>query len=182
MYKRQDIDSFEPERIAQQILGMGDMVGLLRKFEQHIDKDKAQKMVQKITKTGQFDFQDLRDQLQQMQSMGGMESIMKNLPGMNIPPQMLEEKLASKSTAPILHMIDSMTMQERYFPQLVINVASRKRRILKGSGRSAQEFNDMLKQFKRMQKMMKKFKGNNMQKMMQKMSSMMGGKNFLPGD
>ncbi len=180
--KLQDIDSFEPERIAQQILGMGDMVGLLRKFEQHIDKDKAQKMVQKITKTGQFDFQDLRDQLQQMQSMGGMESIMKNLPGMNIPPQMLEEKLASKSTAPILHMIDSMTMQERYFPQLVINVASRKRRILKGSGRSAQEFNDMLKQFKRMQKMMKKFKGNNMQKMMQKMSSMMGGKNFLPGD
>ena len=175
--KLQDIDSFEPERIAQQILGMGDITGLLRKLEANIDKDKAKKMVQKITKTGQFDFQDLRDQLKQMESMGGMESIMKTLPGMQIPPQMLENKLASKSVGPIIHMIDSMTQQERFHPLLVINVASRKRRIIKGSGRSPQEFNDMIKQYKRMQKMMQKFKGNRMQKMMQQMASMMGGNN-----
>ena len=76
-----------------------------------------------------------------------------------------------------MHMIDSMTQQERFHPLLVINVASRKRRIIKGSGRSPQEFNDMIKQYKRMQKMMQKFKGNRMQKMMQQMASMMGGNN-----
>lgn len=179
--KLQDIDRFEPERIAQQILGMGDMVGLLRKLEQNIDKDKAKKMVQKITKTGQFDFQDLRDQLKQMESMGGMESIMNTIPGMQIPPQMLENKLASKSTGPIIHMIDSMTQQERFHPLLVLNIASRKRRIIRGSGRSQQEFNDMIKQYKRMQKMMQKFKGNRMQKMMQQMASMMGGNQPLGG-
>ena len=175
--KLDDIDTFEPERIAQQILGMGDIVGLLRKFEQHIDPNKAKKMANKIMKTGQFDFADLRSQLEQMQSMGGMESILKNLPGMQVPQQMLDDKAGTKSTKIIIHIIDSMTEKERHFPQLVMNVASRKKRILKGSGRTPQEFNDMLKQFKRMQKMMKRMKGNNMQSMMQKMSSLMGNDN-----
>ena len=134
-------------------------------------------MANKIMKTGQFDFADLRSQLEQMQSMGGMESILKNLPGMQVPQQMLDDKAGTKSTKIIIHIIDSMTEKERHFPQLVMNVASRKKRILKGSGRTPQEFNDMLKQFKRMQKMMKRMKGNNMQSMMQKMSSLMGNDN-----
>tara|TARA_B100000989_G_C19508256_1_gene457553 strand:+ start:372 stop:1745 length:1374 start_codon:yes stop_codon:yes gene_type:complete len=174
--KIDNIDTFEPSRITQQIIGMGDIVGLLKKFEQHVDSKKAKSLIQKITKTGQFDFADLRDQLKQMESMGGMESIMKNLPGMSaIPQDMLQGKLGMDATKPILAMIDSMTQQERYFPQLVINIASRKKRILKGSGRTPLEFNNMIKQFKKMQKMMKRLKGNRMQSMMAKMAGMMSG-------
>lgn len=172
--KLADIDNFEPERIAQRILGMGDIVGLMKTLEEKVDRKKAERLMKKITKSGQFDFADLRDQLQQMQTMD-MGSMLGQIPGMSaLPPNMLQDKLGTENFKPFVNIIDSMTTQERYFPNLVMNVASRRKRVLRGSGRSMAEFNQMIKAFKRMQKMMSRFKGKKLQQMMSQMQSMLG--------
>ncbi len=173
-----DIDQFQPERIASQILGMGDIVALMKQFENKVDKEKSKKMADKILRSGAFDFNDLLAQIQQMESMGGMQGILSKLPNLGgaLPMEALQKKLEEQSFDSIAVMIQSMTAQERCFPALVMNVKTRQRRIISGSGRSIKEFKAMLKQFTRMQKMVSKFKGKGMMDMMGKMSSMFGKK------
>ena len=173
-----DLDHFQPERIASQILGMGDIVALVKQFENKVDQEKTKKMANKLLKSGEFDFNDLAAQLEQMASLGGMKGILSKLPnlGGQLPMEMLEKKLDTESFDHIAVMIRSMTPQERAFPTLVMNVKSRQQRIVSGSGRSIKEFKAMLKQFQRMQKMAAKFKGKNMMNMMGKMSDLFGGK------
>jgi len=176
------IEAFHPDRVASRILGMGDMMTLIEEAEQKVDKDKAEKLVKKLKKGKGFDLEDYRDQVSQMNAMGGIESMMDKLPGMgnlNIPNGAMGGMMGdmNKSVA----IINSMTAQERRFPALI--KGGRKKRIAAGSGTQIQDVNKTLKQFTQMQKMMKKMgsKGK-MAKMMRGMGGMpgMGGK-FPPG-
>lgn len=161
---------FDPGRMAGRILGQGDIVGLVEKMEATIDKEVALKAAKKINK-GNFDLMDFAEQMGQMQNMGGMSSIMKMMPGMNIP----QEALSQIDDTPIKRMqamVYSMTAKERQYPKII--GGSRKIRIAKGSGTSVQEINKMLKQFAQMQKMMKKMKGGGGKRMMQAMAGKLG--------
>ena len=176
------IEAFHPDRVASRILGMGDMMTLIEEAEQKVDKDKAEKLVKKLRRGKGFDLEDYRDQVMQMNSMGGVESLMGKLPGMgnlNLPQGAMGGMMGdmNKSVA----IINSMTPQERQFPALI--KGSRKKRIALGSGTQIQDVNKTLKQFTQMQKMMKKMGGKGkMAKMMRGMGGMpgMGGK-FPPG-
>ncbi|MFT4629530.1 MAG: signal recognition particle subunit SRP54 [Arenicella sp.] len=169
------IEAFHPDRVASRILGMGDVMTLIEEAEQNVDKDKAEKLLRKLKKGKGFDLEDYRDQVAQMNSMGGMESLMGKLPGMgnlNIPSGAMGGMMGdmNKSVA----IINSMTAQERQYPALI--KGSRKKRIAAGSGTLIQDVNKTLKQFTQMQKMMKKMgsKGK-MAKIMRGMPGM-GGK------
>ncbi|MEM7357955.1 MAG: signal recognition particle protein [Pseudomonadota bacterium] len=168
------IEAFHPDRVASRILGMGDVMTLIEEAEQKVDRDKAEKLVKKLKKGKGFDLEDYRDQVAQMNSMGGIESMMGKLPGMgnlNIPTGAIGGMAGdmNKSVA----IINSMTPQERRFPALI--KGSRKKRIAAGSGTQIQDVNKTLKQFTQMQKMMKKMGGKG------KMAKMMRGMGGLPG-
>ncbi|HAG62486.1 MAG TPA: signal recognition particle protein, partial [Coxiellaceae bacterium] len=141
---------------------MGDIVSLVEEAESKVDKKEADKLAKKLQKGKRFDFNDFLAQLAQMKKMGGMQSMMGKLPGMGKMPQaakdMMDDKLLNKMEA----IIQSMTPQERSFPA-VLN-GSRKKRIAAGSGTTLQDINKLSKQFTQMQKMIKRFKGNKMQK------------------
>lgn len=168
------IEAFHPDRVASRILGMGDVMTLIEEAEQKVDRNKAEKLVKKLKKGKGFDLEDYRDQVAQMNSMGGIESMMGKLPGMgnmNIPSGALGGMAGdmNKSVA----IINSMTPQERRFPALI--KGSRKKRIAAGSGTQIQDVNKTLKQFTQMQKMMKKMGGKG------KMAKMMRGMGGMPG-
>ncbi len=152
--KNTELSLFHPDRIASRILGMGDMLSLIEEVEQKTDKAKAQKLAKKLKRGRGFNLVDFRDQLQQMRNMGGMNGLLDKLPGMGqLPPaamQQVDEKQFQKLEA----IIDSMTAKERIQPDLING--SRKKRIANGSGTQIQDVNRLLKQFKQMQKMMKK--------------------------
>ena len=176
------IEPFHPDRVASRILGMGDVMTLIEEAEQKVDKKKAEKLVKKLKKGRGFDLEDYRDQVMQMNNLGGIESMLDKLPGMGnmkLPNNAMTSAMGdmNKSVA----IINSMTPKERQFPNLI--QGSRKKRIAAGSGTTIQEVNKTLKQFTQMQKMMKKMgsKGK-MAKMMRGMGGMpgMGGK-FPPG-
>jgi signal recognition particle subunit SRP54 len=175
------LEAFYPDRIASRILGMGDVLSLVEEVERKVDKQKAQKLARKVTKGKGFDLDDFRDQLLQMEQMGGMSSMMEKLPGMgNIPQAALGQ--GEKQTRQIVAIINSMTAQERAFPAVI--KATRKQRIAAGSGTQVQDINRLLKQFLQMQKMMKKMRGKGgMRKMMGMMKGMdgMGGGGGFPG-
>jgi signal recognition particle subunit SRP54 len=162
--KSDALEPFYPDRIASRILGMGDMLSLIDEIEQKADKKKADKLIKKVIKGKGFDLADFRDQLQQMQKMGGVGSLMDKLPGMNEVPQHLKDQVDDKALARQIGVINSMTKQERRTPDLI--KGSRKRRIATGCGQDIQDVNRMLKQFKMMQKMMKRMKNGNMLNMM----------------
>ena len=164
------LDAFHPERMAQQILGMGDIVALAEQAQRHIDEKTAKRVAKKV-KSGAFDLQDFRDQLQQMNQMGGIGSIMSKLPGMGALATQANQAMSEQSIKRMMALIDSMTPKERALPDIISG--TRKRRITQGSGTSIADLNQLLKQFKMMQKMMKKFKGQNMASMMKKMQGMM---------
>jgi len=161
---------FDPERMAGRILGQGDIVGLVEKMEATIDKEVALKAASKIKK-GNFDLMDFAEQMGQMQNMGGISSIMKMMPGMNIPQEALKQ-VDDKPIKRMQAMVYSMTPKERQYPKIISG--SRKKRIASGAGTSIQEINKMLKQFAQMQKMMKKMKGSGGKRMMQAMAGKMG--------
>ncbi|MEE9354335.1 MAG: signal recognition particle protein [Methylococcaceae bacterium] len=171
--KSDALEPFHPDRIASRILGMGDVLSLIEEIEQKVDKKKAEKLAKKVQKGKGFDFEDFRDQLQQMVKMGGVGSMMDKLPGMNEVPQNVREKVNDKELARQIGVINSMTQQERKFPDLI--KGNRKKRIAAGCGQEVQDINRMLKQFKMMQKMMKRFKKGNMANMMRGMKSNMRG-------
>jgi len=171
--KMDALEPFHPERIASNILGMGDVLSLVEEIERKVDKKKADRMAKKIQKGARFTLFDFREQLQQMNDMGGMSSMMDKLPGMGNLPDAVKNQVNDKSTDKMIAIINSMTKKERKFPQLI--KGSRKRRIAKGSGNEIQDVTRMLKQFNQMQKMMKKFSGKGMMKMLGKLSGKMPG-------
>ncbi len=168
------IDAFElfdPVRMAGRILGQGDIVGLVEKVQASVDHEQAEKTAQRLKK-GQFDLMDFAEQLTQMQNMGGMSSMLKMLPGVNIPSGALSQ-MDDKPMKRMQAMVYSMTPKERQRPTLING--SRKRRIATGSGTTVPELNRMLKQFTQMQKMMKKMKGGKGKRMMAQMMGKFGG-------
>ena len=152
--KIDDLESFHPDRLANRILGMGDIVSLVEKASQDLDEEKIKLTEEKIKK-GSFTFDDYLMQLRQMKKMGGMEGVLSLLPGVGkVKEQMqkgnVDEKLLSVNEAIIL----SMTKKERENPDIISG--SRRKRISLGSGTDVQMLNRLLKQFKMMSKMMKK--------------------------
>jgi signal recognition particle subunit SRP54 len=167
------LEPFYPDRLASRILGMGDVLSLIEDVEQKLDKAKAEKLIQKVKKGKTFDLEDLRDQLQQMQNLGGMGAILGKLPGMGDITAAAEKADVGKQFKQMEAIIGSMTPGERRDPEVINN--SRKRRIAQGSGTDIQDINRLLKQHKQMAKMMKKFKGGGMAKMLRGVGGMMGG-------
>ncbi len=163
------LEPFFPERMASRILGMGDVVTLVEEVERTIDKAKAEKVAKKLQKGKGIDLEDFRDQLRQMQSMGGLASIMDKLPGMAQIPQAAKAQMGNdKELKRLEAIINSMTPHERRFPDMIRG--SRKRRIATGSGTQVQDVNRLLKQFVQMQKMMKKMGKGGLKNMMRGMA------------
>jgi len=173
--KTANLEAFHPERIAQRILGMGDVLSLIEEAEQKIDKEKAAKLLKKVKKGSGFDLEDFRDQIQQMNSLGGISNMMEKLPipGLANMSKMGDmQNVANAQFKKMEALINSMTMQERRNPDILNG--SRKRRIVAGAGLQIQDLSRMLKQHKQMQKMVKKFSGKGgMAKMLRGMSGMM---------
>lgn len=174
------LEPFHADRIASRILGMGDILSLIEEAEQKLDRQKAEKLAQKMKKGKRFDLEDFRDQLQQMKNMGGVSSMLDKLPGMGNLSQAAQQQIDGKVFVQMEAIINSMTPAERRDPD-VLN-GSRKRRITEGSGTQIQDLNRLLKQHKQMQKMMKKLtqKGG-MAKLMRGMGSMMPPGGGFPG-
>ena len=152
--KLENLEDFHPERVAGRILGMGDVVSLVEKATETIEVEEAEKIALKMQK-GQFDFNDMLTQLQQVSKMGGLGGVLAMLPGVGkLQKQMASAGVDDKSIARQVAIIQSMTAQERKSPKLLN--ASRKRRVASGSGTTAQEINRLLKQQMEMARMMKK--------------------------
>jgi len=171
--KTDALEPFYPDRLASRILGMGDMLSLIEDIESKVDKKKAEQLAKKIQKGKSFDLNDLKEQLEQMQSMGGIGAMMDKLPGMNNVPKEVKEKVNDKDLARQIAVINSMTLQERKFPELI--KGSRKERIAKGCGLDLQAVNRVLKQHQMMEKMMKKFSKGNIANMMRGLKGNMRG-------
>jgi signal recognition particle subunit SRP54 len=148
--KMDTLDVFYPERMAQRILGMGDIVSLVEKAQEQYDEAEAKKLEKKIRKN-QFDFEDFKTQLQQIKKMGNLKDLMGMIPG--VGKQIKDVDVNDDSFKGIEAMINSMTLQERRNPDLIN--PSRKIRIAKGSGKDLNELNQFLKQFEQMKGMMK---------------------------
>ena len=167
------LEPFHPDRLAGRILGMGDVLSLIEDVQKGIDEKNAAAMVKKLHKGKKFDLNDFLAQIQQMRKMGGLESLMSKLPGeLGQLSQQIPEGTAEKAMARTEAIIFSMTPTERANPQII--KASRKRRIALGSGTSVQEVNRMLNQFEQSQKIMKKFAGGGMGKLLKMAQGMKG--------
>lgn len=178
--KPDGLEVFHPERVAQRILGMGDMLSLIEKTQQNYDEKKAKQLAKKM-KRDDFTLEDFREQMAMMQQMGGMKDIIKMLPGGS---QMMKQMGGSgpdpdKELRRIEAMINSMTPKERVKPDILDG--SRRRRVAKGSGTSLNDVNAFLKRFKNMRKMMKKMMKMGPGGLMGMMRQMGGGAGGLPG-
>jgi len=169
--KMDALDVFYPKRMADRILGMGDVVSLVEKAQEQYDEEKARRLQKRIAKN-QFDFNDFLDQISQIKKMGNVKDLMGMIPG--VGKAMKDVDIDDDAFRHIEAMIHSMTPEEREDPKLING--SRRKRIANGSGRSVAELNKLLKQFEQTSKMMKMM-GNkkNMAKMMQNMPKMPGG-------
>ena len=165
--KMEALDVFYPERMADRILGMGDVVSLVERAQQQFDEEEARKINKKIAKN-QFGFDDFLSQIQQVKKMGNMKDLMGMIPGMGKALKGVD--IDDDAFKYIEAIIGSMTLKERTQPDL-INM-SRKKRIAKGSGRDINEVNQMIKQFHQMSKMMKMMQGGKGKQMMQMMQNM----------
>lgn len=152
--KLEALESFHPDRMASRILGMGDVLSLIEKAQQHFDQKQAQELERKIRKET-FTLSDFKDQLRQIKKLGSMEQMMQMIPGVNKLKGLKEAKPDEKELVRIEAIIDSMTPEERHNYQIING--SRRRRIAKGSGTTVQEVNKMLKNFEQIQKMLKQF-------------------------
>ncbi|MFF2586919.1 signal recognition particle protein [Peribacillus butanolivorans] len=153
------LEAFHPERMASRILGMGDVLTLIEKAQANVDEEKAKELEKKM-RTATFTFDDFLEQLGQVRNMGPLDDILKMIPGANKMKGMDNLQIDEKQIGHVEAIIRSMTTQEKEHPETMN--ASRKKRIAKGSGRSIQEVNRLLKQFEEMKKMMKQV--TNMQK------------------
>ncbi len=150
--KYADLDVFHPDRMASRILGMGDVLSLIEKVEAEVDRKEAERLAHRVAKD-KFTLEDLRSQLQQVKKMGPMSQIVNMLPG--VSGKVKEEDIDEKAIVRMQAILDSMTVKEREFPQILNG--QRKKRIAKGSGTTVQEINRLLKQYLQMKKMMKSF-------------------------
>ena len=168
------LDTFEPERMAGRILGMGDIVSLVEKASEDMDVAKAKKQAKRMAK-GDFDMDDLADQFRQMRKMGGMGAIMGMMPGMGKMKKAVDAAGGFENKEIIRQeaIISSMTKKERKSPKLLN--ASRKKRIAKGSGTSVQEINKLIKAHRQMADMMKKLGKGGMKGMAKQLAGMGGG-------
>ncbi|MCL1622671.1 signal recognition particle protein [Moraxella sp. Tifton1] len=153
--KLEALELFHPERIAQRILGMGDVLSLVEEVESKIDREQAERMAKKLQKGGEFDLEDLLNQFQQMKNLGGMAGFLDKMPGMGGADlqKAMEEAKPEEKVKEMEALIHSMTPFERQNPDKI--TPSRKRRIAAGSGKQIQDVNRLLKQHKQMAKMMK---------------------------
>lgn len=170
--KVQDLDVFHPDRMASRILGMGDVVSLVERAQQIFDEKEAERINKKL-RENQFDFHDFYTQIQQIKKMGNLKDLIGMLPGMG--KAIKDMDIDDNAFTPVEAIIQSMTPEERQNPALLLShrtAASRKQRIAKGSGRSPQEINNLLKQFEQMQKMIKQVnrmeKGGKLRSLMKK--------------
>ncbi|MCZ8166103.1 signal recognition particle protein [Silanimonas sp.] len=177
--KPDGLDVFHPERAAGRILDMGDVLSLVEEVERSVDKDKAAKLAEKVAKGKRFDLNDLRDQMLQMQNMGGLTGLMDKLPGMSQIPDSVKAQVTGKEVPRMIAIINSMTPKERRNPDLLNG--SRKARIAKGSGTSPAQVNQVYKQWQQMEKMMSKLSRGGMKGMLRGMQGMMGGRGFPGG-
>lgn len=161
------LEPFHPDRLASRILGMGDVLGLIEDAQRQVDHNKAQKLAKKLNKGKGFDFEDLRDQMMQMEKMGGITGLIDKMPGMGNVPEHVKNQANDKEIRRMVAIINSMTVEERRKPELI--KASRKRRIAAGCGLKVQDVNRLMKQHTQMSKAMKQFSKGGMRKMMQGM-------------
>jgi signal recognition particle subunit SRP54 len=148
------LEPFHPDRVVSRILGMGDVLSLVEEAQHKMDKGAAEKLAGKLKKGKGFDLEDFRDQLRQMNNMGGISSMLEKMPGMANIPAAAKEQVNDKELGKLEAIINSMTAKERQRPDII--KGSRKKRIAAGSGTQIQDVNRLLKQFTQMQKMMKK--------------------------
>ena len=165
--KLEAIDVFYPDRMAERILGMGDVVSLVERAQDQFDEEQARRINRKIAKN-QFGFDDFLSQIQQVKKMGNMKDLVGMIPGVGKMTKGMD--IDDNAFLGIEVIIGSMTPKERSQPQLINH--SRKTRIAKGSGKSIQEVNQLIKQFEQMSKMMKMMQGGKGQQMMQMMQNM----------
>jgi len=168
--KLDKLEAFHPERIAARILGEGDVLSLIEQTVQKVDRDKAEKFAEKLKKTRSFDLEDFRGQLEQMQNMGGIASMLEKLPGAAQLQERLKDANPEKDVRRSIAIINSMTRKERRFPDHM--KASHRRRIAAGSGTQVQDVNRLMRQFEQARDMMKKMAGGGMAKLMRSL----GGK------
>ncbi len=177
------LEPFHPDRIASRILGMGDVVSLVEEAQRNVDHKQAQQLAKKLNKGKGFDLEDLRSQMLQMEKMGGMSSMVEKLPGAGKLASAVNQETTNTQVKRMVGIINSMTQQERRFPDLI--KGSRKRRIANGAGLQIQDVNRLLKQHKQMSKMMKKMSGGGLKKMMRGLKGQlppgMGGGGGFPG-
>ena len=166
------LDVFHPERMADRILGMGDIVSLVERAQAQYDEEEAKKLQRKIQKN-QFDFDDFLGQIQQIKKMGNLKELASMIPG--VGKALKDIDIDDNAFKSIEAIIQSMTPKERKHPEILNQ--SRKNRIAKGSGTTLQEVNRLVKQFDQTRKMMKMVTGSKMGKMMGKMPMMPG----MPG-
>ncbi|HVT44444.1 MAG TPA: signal recognition particle protein [Thermoanaerobaculia bacterium] len=152
--KYTELDVFHPERMAQRILGMGDVLSLIEKVEAEVDQKEAHRLAERVARD-KFTLEDLRQQLQQVKKMGPMSQIIQMLPGAAGLGKIRDEDIDESAIGRMEAILSSMTRQEREYPQIING--SRKKRIARGSGTTVQEINRLLKQYLQMKKMMKTF-------------------------
>ncbi|AIN47112.1 signal recognition particle protein [Candidatus Palibaumannia cicadellinicola] len=166
------LEPFDPHRLADRILGMGDVLSLIEEIERKVDNTQAQKLARTLNKGDSFNMTDFMSQIKQMRNLGGMATIINKLPGISKLPD--EVKLQMHDDQMLIRMeaiISSMTAQERVNPEII--KGSRKRRIAAGSGMQVQDVNRLLKQFEEMQRIMKKMKKEGMVRMIRGLKKMM---------
>ena len=169
------LDVFHPERMADRILGMGDIVSLVERAQEQFDEEEARKLQRKIQKN-QFDFNDFLSQIQQIKKMGNLKDLASMIPG--VGKALKDVEVDDNAFKGIEAIILSMTPKERSHPE-ILN-PSRRNRIAKGSGTSLQEVNRLVKQFDQTRKMMKMVTGSKMGRMMGRMPKMPGGMPGMP--
>ena len=174
--KMDAVDVFHPERMADRILGMGDIVSLVERAQQQFDEKQARELEKKIRKN-KFDFNDFMGQIQQIKKMGNIKDLAAMIPG--VGKAIKDVDIDDNAFKSIEAIINSMTPKERTNPEIINQ--SRRMRIAKGSGTNIQEVNRLLKQFDQMRKMMKMVSGMNSSKMMQMAAGMKNMKGGMPG-
>jgi signal recognition particle subunit SRP54 len=165
--KMEAIDAFHPARMADRILGMGDVVSLVERAQEQFDEEEAKRLQKKIQKN-QFDYNDIMNQINQIKKMGNLKDLAGMIPG--VGKQLRDVDIPDDAFKGIEAIISSMTPEERSNPDIINS--SRRQRIAKGSGTSLQEVNRMIKQFDQTRKMMKMMTGNKMASMMARMKGM----------
>jgi signal recognition particle subunit SRP54 len=154
--KSDALEPFHPDRVAERILGMGDVLSLIEKVSSEIDHKDAEEMQRKLLED-EFTLADFRDQIKQIKKLGSLESILGMMPGMGAIKELKNAKIDDKEINKVVCIIDSMTPKERA-NHMIIN-GQRRKRIARGSGTSVQDVNNLLKQYAQMRKMMKSLTG-----------------------